>query len=151
MMMTTRSKFAIIFTACSALLAFGANAQVDSNQAQPSWQQDNSSSQDSNQQSNQQQNQQPAQVQDQQAENQPEQNQVTGTGEAQIIAFEFDSAEIAAEEAAKLKGIIETVKEEGETPMVKVVGYTDTSGPEAYNQYLAQQRAEAVKNYLGSL
>jgi len=32
--------------------------------------------------------------------------------------------------------------------MVKVVGYTDTSGPEAYNQYLAQQRAEAVKNYL---
>nr|WP_237668103.1 OmpA family protein [Vibrio sp. V43_P6S15P86] len=31
---------------------------------------------------------------------------------------------------------------------IRVVGYTDASGPERYNQRLSEQRAQAVANYL---
>lgn len=65
-----------------------------------------------------------------------------------VIHFEFDSAELTEEGRQKLQELAQSL--EGEEAKVKIHGYTDTSGPEEYNQHLAEQRAKAVEEFLQS-
>ncbi len=61
-----------------------------------------------------------------------------------IIYFRFDDAGITPQAAAKLDDAAEAIRDRG-VESVKVVGYTDTTGPASYNQWLSQARALAVR------
>ncbi|MDX1433692.1 MAG: OmpA family protein, partial [Gammaproteobacteria bacterium] len=63
------------------------------------------------------------------------------------INFDFDSAAIRDDAKPKLDRVIALMNE---TPnvVVRVVGYTDSTGPEAYNSELSLRRAESVREYM---
>lgn len=65
--------------------------------------------------------------------------------------FAFDSAEITAEGAAALQALGDSIRAKGANVVdVDIIGHTDSSGPEEYNQRLSLRRAEAMKAYLVS-
>jgi OmpA-OmpF porin, OOP family len=63
------------------------------------------------------------------------------------IAFEFDSAALSAGEQAKLDTLC-TVIQNSDIPLFKIIGHTDSSGADDYNQRLSQLRAEEVQRHL---
>lgn len=63
------------------------------------------------------------------------------------IAFDFDSAVIRADQEPVLAVICEGIRA-AEVPRVRIVGHTDASGPEAYNETLSRLRAEEVRRHL---
>ncbi len=65
------------------------------------------------------------------------------------LGFAFDSAELDAESKAALDAAVDVIKSHSAVKM-DVVGYTDTSGPEAYNLKLSERRAQAAVDYLVS-
>ncbi|MHA7817551.1 MAG: OmpA family protein [Pseudohaliea sp.] len=65
------------------------------------------------------------------------------------VNFAFDSAELDAASRRALDGIVDTVKAHGGLTL-GVIGHTDSTGPEAYNQKLSERRAAAVRDYLVS-
>ncbi|MCW8928885.1 MAG: OmpA family protein [Gammaproteobacteria bacterium] len=65
------------------------------------------------------------------------------------MLFDFDSAALSDDAKAVLDERISKYKGRGElTSNVSVVGHTDSTGPEAYNQGLSERRAKAVAEYL---
>ena len=69
------------------------------------------------------------------------------------IQFEFDSAVLTANDKVILDNAYEGLgpwKEllQKELSHIEITGYTDTSGPEAYNQKLSERRANAVADYM---
>ena len=66
---------------------------------------------------------------------------------ANELLFDFDSAVIKKDVSAVLDQAGEIAKG---NPGLKVTveGYTDSTGPEGYNQTLSERRAKAVANYL---
>jgi len=70
------------------------------------------------------------------------------TKEQLTIYFDFDSAEITPESAAKLDRIAQIANTSKEITGARVLGFTDQFGSEAFNQGLATRRAEAVRTYL---
>lgn len=62
------------------------------------------------------------------------------------IKFAFDSAEIDASSRASLDQAVQLVKQQN--VRLDIVGYTDSTGPAAYNLALSKRRAEAVRSYL---
>ncbi len=67
------------------------------------------------------------------------------------MLFDFDSAELSQdardiidERINHLKGKLTL------TSIMKVVGHTDSTGPEAYNQKLSEKRAQAVADYIAA-
>src|ERR1043166_693517 len=65
------------------------------------------------------------------------------------IQFEFNSAEISATSAEQMQQIAQALRDPRlSTARVRVEGYTDNIGSDAYNLRLSQQRAAAVKRYL---
>jgi OOP family OmpA-OmpF porin len=71
------------------------------------------------------------------------------------IQFKFDSAELTDDAKATLDALASRLGAHksslaaGNSTM-SVTGYTDTSGPEAYNQALSERRASAVAKYLSA-
>nr|BBD50094.1 outer membrane protein A precursor [Haliea sp. ETY-M] len=65
------------------------------------------------------------------------------------LGFAFDSAALDAESRAALNSAVDVIKAHSGV-MLDVVGYTDTSGPESYNQGLSERRAQAAVDYLVS-
>jgi outer membrane protein OmpA-like peptidoglycan-associated protein len=63
------------------------------------------------------------------------------------IKFDFDSAAIGAGQAEKLNTLCEVIKA-SDIPSFKIIGHTDSSGTESYNQNLSTLRAEEVKRQL---
>ena len=63
--------------------------------------------------------------------------------------FEFDRATIRGAQP-KLDEMAKALRENPEIGNVKITGYTDRLGTDAYNMELSQRRAEAVKSYLVS-
>lgn len=63
------------------------------------------------------------------------------------IKFAFDSAALAEDEAAKLTTLCEVIKA-SDIPQFKIIGHTDASGTDTYNQNLSLLRAEEVKRHL---
>jgi outer membrane protein OmpA-like peptidoglycan-associated protein len=63
------------------------------------------------------------------------------------IEFAFDSAAIGNGEMQKLATLCQVIKA-SDIPVFKVIGHTDSSGSESYNQNLSTLRAEEVKRHL---
>ncbi|CAH0526310.1 Outer membrane protein A [Allocatenococcus thiocycli] len=61
--------------------------------------------------------------------------------------FEFDSATLTPEATGRLDNFVEHLNEYPQAN-VEITGYTDSSGPAAYNQKLSERRAQAVADYL---
>ena len=68
-------------------------------------------------------------------------------GENAPVLFEFDSARLTPAGEKALAPQAAYLKANPDTKVV-VAGYTDSTGPEAYNLRLSQRRAEAAKAYL---
>lgn len=68
--------------------------------------------------------------------------------EDQTLHFQFDSTQLTSESQQKLQNIKQQLSERDTAATVEIVGYTDTSGPEVYNQYLSEERAKAIKSEL---
>ncbi|WP_182026788.1 OmpA family protein [Vibrio rotiferianus] len=65
-----------------------------------------------------------------------------GTG-----TFEFDSAKLTDSVSERLDNFVNFLNEYPQA-QVEITGYTDSSGPEAYNQKLSERRAQSVADYL---
>jgi len=63
------------------------------------------------------------------------------------IVFEFDKATIKPEAAFELDKIVETLKKYDDIN-VRIESYTDSRGPENYNQTLSEARAKSTMQYL---
>ncbi|GLT10828.1 OmpA family protein [Sulfitobacter porphyrae] len=63
------------------------------------------------------------------------------------IKFGFDSAALSAEETPKLAKMC-TVLKESDLNLIRIVGHTDTSGSDAYNERLSILRAKEVARHL---
>lgn len=63
------------------------------------------------------------------------------------IKFAFDSAALAADEVSKLNTLCEVMKT-SDIAQFKIIGHTDASGTDSYNQNLSLLRAEEVKRHL---
>ncbi|TDQ57158.1 OOP family OmpA-OmpF porin [Mesocricetibacter intestinalis] len=63
------------------------------------------------------------------------------------VTFAFDKAKLKPEAHQVLDGVYAEINQL-KAPQVKVAGYTDRIGSEAYNMKLSQQRAQSVANYL---
>ena len=71
----------------------------------------------------------------------------------QNLEFGFDSADLTAADQQELDGIIVKIDAyrqllRDNVAHVNVIGYTDSTGPAAYNQTLSERRAQSVANYL---
>lgn len=65
------------------------------------------------------------------------------------LLFAFDSAVLSDDAKAVLEERIAKYKGRGElTSNVRVIGHTDSTGPETYNQKLSEMRAKSVAEYL---
>ena len=62
--------------------------------------------------------------------------------------FDFDSAALKPAMKAELDDIAERVKASPGDEQLHVIGHTDSTGPEAYNQGLSERRAAAAAGYL---
>lgn len=65
------------------------------------------------------------------------------------VTFDFDRASIRPQFYGVLNSVSEVLREFDKT-VVQITGYTDSVGPDAYNQELSERRAEAVAQYLGA-
>ena len=63
------------------------------------------------------------------------------------INFDFDSSKIRSDSAQKLDRIVGILNSNSGV-RTRVEGYTDSTGPEKYNEGLSFRRANAVKDYL---
>lgn len=63
------------------------------------------------------------------------------------ITFEVDRAEVQADFKRVLEDVT-LVLDEYEKTLIEVVGHTDSTGSDRYNQLLSERRADAVANYL---
>jgi len=65
------------------------------------------------------------------------------------VKFGFDKAELSADAKAALDAFATQLKTENKNVYVEIQGHTDNVGGEDYNNKLGDQRAKAVKDYLG--
>lgn len=63
------------------------------------------------------------------------------------ILFAFDSSELDSESEKTLRGTMEQISR-AKNPAIEIHGYCDSVGAAAYNQFLSEERARAVSNYL---
>ena len=63
------------------------------------------------------------------------------------ITFDFDSAVLRSDEKPKLATLCEAMKAV-DVELFRIVGHTDASGSDSYNEKLSLLRAEEVKRYL---
>jgi outer membrane protein OmpA-like peptidoglycan-associated protein len=88
------------------------------------------------------------------------QQQVAGAtvqrvGEGLVVTFDsgllydFDSSEIRAEAGRNLQNLATSLREYANTDIL-IVGHTDSSGSDGYNQDLSMRRANAASGYLAS-
>lgn len=66
------------------------------------------------------------------------------------VHFEFDSSELREADRPVLDRFASVVREYYPGALVTVEGFADPAGSAAYNQRLGKQRAEAVREYLGT-
>jgi len=62
--------------------------------------------------------------------------------------FDFDSAELKPAMQAELDSVASRIKSSPGDETLHVIGHTDSTGPEAYNQGLSERRAAAAADYL---
>lgn len=64
--------------------------------------------------------------------------------------FDFDKSVLEPQAQAKLGRLAELVQRPAQFDHIRVLGYTDRIGTDAYNMGLSQRRAQAVRDYLVS-
>jgi outer membrane protein OmpA-like peptidoglycan-associated protein len=69
------------------------------------------------------------------------------TGILRNIYFDFDKATFETESYVELNKL-EAMMRTNSNMTIELAGHTDAIGTKAYNMYLSQKRAEAVKDYL---
>lgn len=75
----------------------------------------------------------------------------SGTALGMNILFEFNSTNVLPESVPYLERLGEVLTlPENQGKVINIIGHTDASGGEAYNQQLSEQRALAVGQYLVS-
>jgi outer membrane protein OmpA-like peptidoglycan-associated protein len=67
-----------------------------------------------------------------------------------LVYFDFDKSNVRPDAASILDRVAEAVVELGSDDVV-LTGFTDTAGPEEYNQKLSVKRAVSVRDYLAGL
>ncbi len=67
-----------------------------------------------------------------------------------IDHFDFDSAELKPAMMAALDDVAAKLNASPGNEQVLVIGHTDSTGPEGYNQRLSERRAQAAADYLAS-
>lgn len=65
------------------------------------------------------------------------------------LDFAFDSTQLDAASKSALDGAVDVIRSHSKVKL-DVIGYTDSSGPESYNQGLSERRAQAAVAYLVS-
>jgi len=63
------------------------------------------------------------------------------------VLFDFDKAELRSEAAAALGRVADIIRQRSPR-RVRIVGYTDSLGADAYNQTLSERRARSVEQWL---
>lgn len=63
------------------------------------------------------------------------------------ISFDFDSASLRNDEKPKLEALCEAINSI-DIPLFRIVGHTDASGSDTYNEQLSLLRAQEVKRYM---
>lgn len=66
------------------------------------------------------------------------------------VMFEFNSAVLTPAATEELDRLLGKINEFDEIDTIDVVGHTDSSGPESYNQSLSERRAASVSQFLES-
>jgi len=66
------------------------------------------------------------------------------------VMFEFNSAKLTPAADTELTRLLGKLDEFKDVEKIEIVGHTDSTGPESYNQTLSEKRAESVKRYLES-
>jgi outer membrane protein OmpA-like peptidoglycan-associated protein len=64
------------------------------------------------------------------------------------VLFDFDKATIKPEAANALHSVAEIINDKGKGRNIRIDGYTDSKGGDAYNQKLSERRADSVKLWL---
>ncbi|WP_460919246.1 OmpA family protein [Pontibacter brevis] len=64
------------------------------------------------------------------------------------VLFDLDKAELRPGAEDKLRSIAESINEASPSGPVRIFGHTDSLASASYNQQLAQERANTVKNWL---
>lgn len=62
--------------------------------------------------------------------------------------FDFDSANLKPAMKTELDGVAAKISASKGDETLEVIGHTDSTGPEAYNQGLSERRAQAAADYL---
>jgi outer membrane protein OmpA-like peptidoglycan-associated protein len=81
---------------------------------------------------------------------------VTRVGEGIVVTFDtgilfdFDEATLRPASRDNLQELADNLRDYERTDVL-IIGHTDATGPEAYNQSLSERRAAAAANYLQSL
>ncbi|MEN8761978.1 MAG: OmpA family protein, partial [Thiogranum sp.] len=66
------------------------------------------------------------------------------------VMFEFNSTVPTATATQELDKVLGTINEFDQLDGIEIVGHTDSSGAESYNQSLSEHRAASVKQFLES-
>ena len=64
------------------------------------------------------------------------------------VKFPVDRHALSPEAEQRLAELVQRLKGENRNVYLEIQGYTDSSGPEEYNEKLGEARAEAVRRYL---
>lgn len=64
------------------------------------------------------------------------------------VKFPVNHYELSSEAKEKLDAFADRLKSENKNVYLEIQGHTDSTGPEAYNYKLGEERAEAVRRYL---
>ena len=64
------------------------------------------------------------------------------------VLFAFDSADLTAAGTSELDTVLSVISSRIELERIAIVGHTDRTGVESYNQTLSVRRAKAVQDYL---
>ncbi|MDP1682086.1 MAG: OmpA family protein [Burkholderiales bacterium] len=64
------------------------------------------------------------------------------------LAFEFETSKLSAGMMTKLNEFAAQLKADNKNVYIEIQGHTDSSGSEATNLKIAQERADAVRDYL---
>lgn len=66
------------------------------------------------------------------------------------VMFEFNSAALTPAAMQEMDRVLGKLRELNDITDINIVGHTDSTGPEAYNQGLSERRAMSVKQFLES-
>lgn len=64
------------------------------------------------------------------------------------VKFPVDSAQLSPEAQQRLASFVERLKTDNRNVYLEIQGHTDALGPDAVNQRLGEQRAEAVRRFM---